>query len=72
VAGKDYSFRWSITGEMQTDDNDGTVRLQVERNFGSGASYPENFQLPMVKVNGQWKVEVNGISREMYPGLPQA
>jgi hypothetical protein len=72
VAGKDYSFKWTITSESQASEDSGTVRLQVERNFGSGSSYGENFELPMVKVNGQWKVDVAGISREMYPGLPKA
>ncbi len=72
VAGKHYSFRWAINSEVQIDPNDGTVRLQVERNAGSGSSYPENYELPMVKVDGKWKVDVNGISREMYPALPRS
>jgi hypothetical protein len=72
TAGKNYSFRWNITSEDQVDPNDGSVKLQVERNVGNGSSYPENFALPMVKVDGLWKVDVANISRDMYPGMPKA
>ena len=70
VAGQHYMFRWSITSSSIVDADDATVRLQVERNFGP-SSYGENYGLPMRKIDGKWKVEASGISREMYPGLPK-
>lgn len=71
VAGKHYSFRWSITSSRVVDDKTGDVKLQVERNYGPG-SYEENYGLPMLKdANGDWKVDAGGISSEMYPGLPR-
>jgi hypothetical protein len=72
VAGKNYSFRWRITSESEIDSNDGTVKLSVTRNAASPSSYEENYALPMVKVNGLWKVDVANVSREMYPGMPKA
>lgn len=72
VAGRNYSFKWRVTGETQSSDTSGAVQLSVERNFGSGGSYEQNYALPMVKVGGQWKVDVANVSREMYPGLPKA
>ena len=34
-------------------------------------AYEELYELPMVKVGDDWKVDVRGISREFYPGLPR-
>jgi len=70
VAGKYYRFRWQITSARVVDDNTADVRIQVDRNYGPG-SYEENYGLPLAKVNGAWKVDAGGISREMYPGLPR-
>jgi hypothetical protein len=70
VAGKHYMFRWKISSSRVVDDRSATVRMQVEKNFGPG-SYEENFDLPLEKVDGKWKVDAGGISREMYPGLPR-
>lgn len=69
--GKYYNFSFQITGESQPDKNSGAVRMQVMRDLDNPSSYPENFQLPMIKVGDEWKVDVKGINREMYPGLPR-
>lgn len=68
--GKYYRFRWKITGTSQATDDSGSVRMQVSRNADSPGTYEENYQLPLVKHDGEWKVDVAGISREMFPGLP--
>lgn len=70
AAGKHYLFHWEITSSSQVNDHDATVRLAVQRNFGPG-SYDENYGLPLHKVDGKWKVDASGISREMYPALPR-
>lgn len=71
AGGKYYRFAYSV-GEAQTQpDNSASVRLQVNRNpFGMGG-YDEHFELPMFKEDGMWKVQVQGISREMFPFLPR-
>jgi len=69
--GKYYHFAWKVTSANQADANSGAVRLSVMRNVDSGGSYEENFQLPLVRTDGQWKVDVKNISREMFPGLPR-
>lgn len=71
TVGKHYLFYWTITSSSAVTDDSATVRLAVQRNFGPG-SYDENYGLPLHKVNGEWKVDVSGISREMYPALPRA
>ena len=70
IAGKHYLFVYKVMGEQIQSDTQASVRLQVVRNLSSGA-YEENFALPMEKHDGKWKVAVNELSREMYPGLPR-
>jgi hypothetical protein len=70
VAGRHYNFSWSITAATSVGDS-GSVQMSVYRNVTSPGSYAENFSLPMILVNGEWKVDVANISRELYPDLPQ-
>src|SRR5690606_33095157 len=70
VAGKHYLFKYAVLGEQMQSDDLATVRIQVVRNYSPGA-YEENFGLPMEKHDGKWKVVVNELSRQMYPGLPR-
>lgn len=68
--GPHYVFAWRISGITRSEENSAAAKMQVIRNLDQGG-YEENFQLPLVKENGDWKVDVRSISRAMYPGLPQ-
>jgi hypothetical protein len=65
-----YQFRYTILSELNPSPGRSTLKMQVWRNYGP-ASYEEPFDLPMRQVEGQWKVEVRAINREMFPGLPR-
>jgi hypothetical protein len=69
-AGKYYNFFYHVTGAGMADEKSGAVHLSVTRNADQPGSFEENYQLPMVKVGDEWKVDVKSISREMYPALP--
>jgi hypothetical protein len=66
--GKHYRFVWKVNGSTQASPTSGSVRLGVDRN---PPNYEENFQLPMIQVDGKWLVDVRGISRQMYPLMPK-
>ena len=68
--GPHYVFAWKINAVTRSGDDSAAARMQVIRNLDAGG-YEENFQLPLVKDNGNWKVDVRSISRAMYPGLPK-
>jgi hypothetical protein len=70
-ASKYYRFRWKIVLVSETGPDMGAARLQVIRNSDSMSSYEENFSLPLVRVDGVWKVDVANISRDMFPSLPR-
>jgi hypothetical protein len=70
-AGPHYRFRWQVLGATQADQDTANVRLFVERNLAHGGSYEERFEIPLVRHENEWKVDVRSISREMFPGLPR-
>lgn len=70
VSGPYYRFAWTITTTKQPDDKSAAVRTSMFRGFGPG-SFGENFDIPLVKVDGKWKVDVHAISRGLFPGLPR-
>ncbi len=69
TAGKHYRFRYRLLGQIVTGDK-GAVNMQVWKNY-SASAYEENFDLPMVKDEGKWKVAVRGMSRKWYPAVPR-
>jgi len=71
VAGPHYRFAYAIRSERQMSDDEAAVSIGVWRNYFSGIAYDEKFELPMIRKDGKWLVEVRGINREMYPGLPR-
>lgn len=71
VAGEYYRFTFQIVGEVRSGPNEAAVRMRVWRNALSAMTYDELFQLPMVKREGRWLVDVKAISRKLYPALPR-
>ncbi|BBO23322.1 MAG: DUF2950 domain-containing protein [Fimbriimonadaceae bacterium] len=70
VAGKHFLFRWSLETVKESGPDTAAVKLKVERALGPN-SFPENFDLPLVLTKDGWRVDVRGISRNMFPGLPR-
>ena len=68
---KYYRFQWKLVSADQQGPESGAVRLQMRAPFDDPGSYEQGQQFSMIKVNGEWKVDVRSMSREMYPGLPR-
>lgn len=71
VAAPHYRFVYRVTSGVQADANTASVRMSVVRNAERPTSYEEKFELPLVKVNGQWKVDILSLDRRLYPALPR-
>jgi hypothetical protein len=71
TAGKYYLFSYRIVASRQMDASNASVTMQVLRESNKEGSYEEKFELPLVKVDNDWKVDVKGVSRELYPALPR-
>jgi hypothetical protein len=71
VAAPHYQFNYEIRGESQTTPTSAVVKMMYTRNAGAAGSYEEPYQLPMVKTEDGWKVDVFSLDRDMFPGLPR-
>jgi hypothetical protein len=70
-AGKYYIFTYRIVASRPEDANTASVTMQVTRDAMNPSSYEEKFELPLVRVGDDWKVDVKALSRELYPALPR-
>jgi hypothetical protein len=70
VAGKHYAFLYNITASSRSDENDAAITMDFTKNYGKPGSYNEPVQIPMVRDNGVWKVDVPAVDRTMFPALP--
>jgi hypothetical protein len=66
-----YRFVWRIKNAAQASPSNASVQMDVVKNADGPGSYPDDYELPLVKIDGKWRVDVRGISRAMYPGLPR-
>lgn len=65
-----FRFTWRIAGAKEIDSTHASVNVQWTKNLFNGG-YEERYEVPCVKVNGEWKVDVVSIARDMYPALPR-
>ncbi len=70
-ATKYWMFAFSVKNTTLQDSDSASLVLDWIKNASNPSAYGEEFELPMVKVDGKWKVDVRAISREMYPALPK-
>jgi len=65
---KHVQFRYKFLGEDVVSEDQSTIRMDIMK---PTTGYDEKFSLPMRKIDGEWKVEVRGLSRQLYPFLPR-
>ena len=68
---KYWVFAFAIKDVKEQDANNATVNLDWFKDLGGIQPDEGKAELPMVKRDGTWKVDVRAISRNMYPFLPQ-
>lgn len=67
VAGPYFRFKWTIGGMSQPDPESASVEIMLDTGTGSA----EKFEMALLRIDGQWRVDVREINRSMYPGLPR-
>lgn len=65
IAGRHYLFSWDMRGTVSETEDHAIVRVDFLRQWA------EPGDVSLVKVDGQWKVDVFSISRDLYPALPK-
>jgi hypothetical protein len=71
VVGPHYGFIFRLQNHRMTAENEAAVRFEVYRDIYAGTTYAEPFEIPMIRVNDEWLVDVRSINRDFYPGLPR-
>jgi hypothetical protein len=66
-----YNFRWQFQYSAATGTDTEVVTVKMWKNADNPGSYDENFQVPLVKVDGRWKVDVYRMSSKFYPAIPR-
>lgn len=67
-----YQFKYLIEGVKQVDPDAANVQVEMMKDANRPGAVPEHFELPMVKINNHWKVDLRALNREIYPALPRA
>lgn len=66
-----YLWSYKILNTVPTSETSAAVKVEVIKNPTASNPVIDKFELYMEKRDGQWKVVVPSISREMYPSLPE-
>ncbi|HLO98886.1 MAG TPA: hypothetical protein VK171_09860 [Fimbriimonas sp.] len=69
-AGRHFTFTWRVTAANATTERTATATVQMTPDAVLPSSYEQKFDLPMEKEGGKWKVDVGGMSKLMFPALP--
>jgi hypothetical protein len=69
-AGPHYIFAWKLVGSVQSDEETAAVSVMFVRDYDKGG-YEQKLQIPLVKREGRWLVDVRAIDRSVYPALPR-
>jgi predicted outer membrane protein len=68
---KYWVFAYAIKDVKEQDANNATVNLDWVKDIAGVSPEEGKAELPMVKREGKWLVDVRAISRNLYPFLPQ-
>ena len=68
---KNYAFQWQMTSQSQNSDTSAVAFLVVMPDMNNPQSFEQKIQLPMVLIDGKWKVDVRRIPRDVFPALPR-
>lgn len=66
-----YRFMYRIENAKEQGPDSGAVSIKFWRNALMGSTYDEPYDIPMVRRDGKWLVDVKGLSRDMFPALPR-
>lgn len=65
---KTYLFQWTFKGSKTLDESSGVAKIGM---YGIGASMEQDFNIPLVKHDGKWKVDLAVVDRAFFPSLPR-
>ena len=71
VAGLYFQFLYQIQSETYPTEESAVVLVSFTPEAGSEVSNERRLEVPVSKIDGEWKVDVLALNRDIYPGLPR-
>lgn len=66
-----YIFAMQIKDTSFATPDEATVAVDMYQNAANPNVASKRFQIPVNKVNGEWKVDAQSLTRAVYPALPR-
>jgi hypothetical protein len=71
TAGPYYHFKWRANGAIIADQDTAALKIWYTKDANARGSYEDTFELPLIRVNGHWKVDVSSMDHSIYPAMPR-
>lgn len=68
---KNYVFMWNWEGFRREGADEAVGRITITEFKGPVSDDNETVELPLVKRDGKWKVDLASLSRKFFPCLPR-
>jgi len=66
-----YQFVAKVNFSKLIAPEEAIISIEMYKDADSSSSYPELFQIKLIKQDGKWKVDIFDIPRKFYPALPK-
>ena len=71
TAGPYFRFIYRVKGSSRVSSDSGAVIVSWTKDVQNPTAYAIDYEIPMLKIDHHWKVDVRSLNRDMFPGLPQ-
>ena len=69
--GRNFAFTWQILSQTQNSDTSAVAFMTILPDLNNPQAFELKIQLPMELVDGEWKVDLRRVPRDIYPALPR-
>jgi hypothetical protein len=68
---KDYVYGWEMGSTQKMGSDRAVVKVTIVEFRGPEMHENDTVNLPLVKKDGEWKVDIRDLTRTFFPGLPR-
>lgn len=69
-AARNFVFMWQFLGSERVSEDEYVIKVVLMVFRGPMGAEGDVVNLPLKRINGQWKVVLNGLDRSFFPYLP--
>jgi len=68
---KNFVFMWLYESSRQSSPEEAVVRLTLVEFRGPEQKETEPYEIPLIKRDGRWKIDLASLTRKFFPALPR-